>query len=48
VKGTRGRKGAFAGAWRLGLDRFFSIAVALGDVGPLVGFAPAPRAAQER
>jgi sugar phosphate permease len=30
VKGTRGRKGAFAGAWRLGLAGFFAIAVALG------------------
>jgi predicted MFS family arabinose efflux permease len=30
VKGTRGREGAFAGAWRLGLAGFFAIAVAFG------------------
>ena len=30
MKGTRGRKGAFAGAWRLGLAGFFAIAVAFG------------------
>jgi sugar phosphate permease len=30
VKGTRGREGAFAGAWRLGLAEFFAIAVAFG------------------
>ena len=30
MKGTRGREGAFAGAWRLGLAGFFAIAVAFG------------------
>jgi predicted MFS family arabinose efflux permease len=30
VKGTRGREGASAGAWRLGLAGFFAIAVAFG------------------
>ena len=30
MKVTRGREGAFAGAWRLGLAGFFAIAVAFG------------------
>ena len=30
MRGTRGREGSFAGAWRLGLAGFFAIAVAFG------------------